>query len=198
MKKYLLILTFAVVTSMTAFITGCGGNDNKDVEEISKTAQEEAANSTGTMTKEEYAEFLEDRYEYYLDNDELDAKYDVYNFYDEEFSYMGSYDEFLSGLNQFAGEERTNLEGLKKELETKVKRGNPEVDAVNDEIIAAINEAILSSDTSSKDFETKAKDYGTYTKDEVIKGLRDLGRVPYEARKAVEDLVEKAKEKLGN
>lgn len=195
MKNYLKILTLIVLTVGTLAMVGCG-SDEKDVKETPKAEQEKIADSTGTMTKEEYAAFLQEKYNYYLNNPENEAQYDVYNIYDEQFSYMGTYDEFITGYNQFAGEERAKLEAFKKELETNVPKGNPEVDAINADVITALDEALLASDDYGKDFETKAKDYGTYTKDQVIKGLRDLGRVPYEARKGVENLVEDVKNRL--
>lgn len=205
MKKNIkgLILSVLLVAMAMVSLVGCGDSDkntNQDNQGSGSTSQNSSESNkqenTTPMTKEEYESYLTERYDYYFDNDTVDAEYEIYDIYDDNFDY-GVYDEFITGYTDFTNKERANLEAFKKDLETNVRKGTPEVDKLNDQVITAIDKAIVETDKYTETFAEKTKDYGTLAKDEVIKGLRDIGRIPHDARVELDKLVDDAKNTLG-
>lgn len=195
MKNNLKVLTVAVVTLVMIAFTGCG-KDEEPVVPPPAPAQENVNNTT-PMTKSEYEKYLSERYDYYFDNETIGAQYDMYDIYDNDFSYKGTYDEFISGYNDFYTQDKANLEAFRKDLEANVRRGDAEVDKLNDEIMTSLDKAILAAEDYGKTFTEKTKEYGTMAKEEAIKGLRDIGRIPYETRVELDKLVDEAKDRLG-
>lgn len=191
-----LILGLLITLFMLTF-AACGKDNTAGTDNKGTTGTNNSANNTAPMSKEEYAKYLSERYDYYFDNDAMDEKYDVYDIYDESFDYTGTYNEFITGFTNFYGVQRDNLKAFKKDLETNVRKGTPEVDKLNDEIIIAIDKAIAADDKYHESFGTTTKDYGTLAKDEIIKGLRTIGRAPHEARLELDRLIDNAKDSLG-
>lgn len=161
------------------------------------TANKDTATKDTPTTKEEYGKYISERYDYYFKNGTLGEEYNRYNIYNDEFTYNGTYDEFVTGFNDFYAKDRANLEAFKKDIEANYRKGDPEVDKYHNEVITSIDKAIAASDEYSTSFTEKTKDYGTLAKDEVVKGLRDLGRVPHEARMEFNKLVNDAKDRMG-
>ena len=197
MKKYLTVLTILGLSLSVLAFTGCGKDDMSDTPNTPPAAEDNKANNETPMTKAEYGKYVSERYDYYFDNDTIDAQYDVYNIYDDEFNYTGTYDQFITGFNDFYSKDSANLEAFKKDVEANYRKGDPEVDKYHNELITSIDKAILASDDYGTSFAEKTKDYGTLAKDEVVKGLRDLGRVPHEARMELNKLVDEAKDRMG-
>lgn len=195
MKNKLKVLTVAAATLVMIAFTGCG-KDEEPVVPPPAPAQENVNNTT-PMTKSEYEAYLTSRYDYYFDNETIGAQYDMYDIYDNDFSYKGTYDEFISGYNDFYTQDKANLEAFRKDLEANVRRGDAEVDKLNDEIMTSLDKAILAAEDYGKTFTEKTKEYGTMAKEEAIKGLRDIGRIPYETRVELDKLVDEAKDRLG-
>lgn len=187
-----ILLTFFILT-----LVACGKDNTSGTENNGTTSKDNASNTTAPMTKEEYGKYLSERYDYYFDNDTLDEQYEIYDIYDDTFDYTGTYNEFITGFTNFYGVQRDNLKAFKKDLETNVRKGTPEVDKLNEEVITAIDKAIIADDKYHEGFGTTTKDYGTLAKDEVIKGLRSIGRAPHEARVELDKLIDNAKDTLG-
>lgn len=189
MKKSIRNLLVTALAVLSLSLVGCGEDKmNNNTDGNSSTVQDQTQSSNPT-TKAEYDKYLKERYDYYFGNNTIVAQYDTYNIYNDNFDYTGTYDEFITGYNDFYAKDRDNLKAFKKDLEGFYKKGDAEVDKLHNEVITAIDEAIVASDTYSNEFADKTKDYGTLAKDEVIKGLRDIGRVPYEARVKLYNLV---------
>ncbi|MEG2017302.1 MAG: hypothetical protein RR844_07250 [Clostridium sp.] len=197
MKKYLTVLTILGLSLSILAFTGCGKDDVDDTPNTPPKAEDNKANNETSMTKAEYGNYISERYDYYFDNETIDKEYDVYDIYDDEFNYNGTYNEFIVGYNDFYAKDRTNLEAFKKDIEANYRKGDPEVDKYHNEIITSIDKAIIASDEYNTSFSEKTKDYGTLAKDEVVKGLRTLGRVPHEARMELDKLVDDAKDRMG-
>lgn len=202
MKKYLSVLTILGLSLAMVAFTGCGmdgvddtANTPSKVED--NTANKDTATKDTPTTKEEYGKYISERYDYYFKNDTLGEEYNRYNIYNDEFTYNGTYDEFVTGFNDFYAKDRANLEAFKKDIEANYRKGDPEVDKYHNEVITSIDKAIAASDEYGTSFTEKTKDYGTLAKDEVVKGLRDLGRVPHEARMEFNKLVNDAKNRMG-
>lgn len=202
MKKYLSVLTILGLSLAMVAFTGCGtdgvddsANTPSKVED--NTANKDTATKDTPTTKEEYGKYISERYDYYFKNGTLGEEYNRYNIYNDEFTYNGTYDEFVTGFNDFYAKDRANLEAFKKDIEANYRKGDPEVDKYHNEVITSIDKAIAVSDEYSTSFTEKTKDYGTLAKDEVVKGLRDLGRVPHEARMEFNKLVNDAKDRMG-
>lgn len=197
MRKNKKLILGLLLTLFMLTLVACGTNKTSGKENNKTPATDNASNNTAPMTKEEYAKYLSERYDYYFDNDTVEKQYETYNIYNDTFDYSGTYNEFITGFTNFYGVQRDNLKAFKKDLETNVRKGTPEVDKLNQEIITAIDKAILADDKYHEGFGTTTKDYGTLAKDEVIKGLRDIGRAPHEARVELDELIDNAKDKLG-
>ena len=197
MRKNNKLILGLLLTLFMLTLVACGTNKTSGKENNKTPATNNASNNTAPMTKEEYAKYLSERYDYYFDNDTVEKQYETYNIYNDTFDYSGTYNEFITGFTNFYGAQRDNLKAFKKDLETNVRKGTPEVDKLNQEIITAIDKAILADDKYHEGFGTTTKDYGTLAKDEVIKGLRDIGRAPHEARVELDELIDNAKDKLG-
>lgn len=145
-------------------------------------------------TNQEYYDYLTERYNYYFKDNKLDSDYDIYV---DDFTYNGTYDEFITAYNGTYTDLKTNLEAFKTDLENNVAKGNAEVDKYNQDVITATDKAIVAVDDYSGSFAEKAKDYATLSKDEVVKGLRTMGSGAHDARVYLSNLVNDAKSKLG-
>lgn len=202
MKKYLSVLTILGLSLAMVAFTGCGKDGVTDTPNTpakveDNTANKDTATKDTPTTKEEYGKYISERYDYYFKNDTLGEEYNRYNIYNDEFTYNGTYDEFVTGFNDFYAKDRANLEAFKKDIEANYRKGDPEVDKYHNELMTSIDKAIAASDEYGTSFTEKTKDYGTLAKDEVVKGLRDLGRVPHEARMEFNKLVNDAKNRMG-
>lgn len=202
MKKYLSVLTILGLSLAMVAFTGCGtdgvdDSPNTPSKVEDNTANKDTATKDTPTTKEEYGKYISERYDYYFKNGTLGEEYNRYNIYNDEFTYNGTYDEFVTGFNDFYAKDRANLEAFKKDIEANYRKGDPEVDKYHNELMTSIDKAIAASDEYGTSFTEKTKDYGTLAKDEVVKGLRDLGRVPHEARMEFNKLVNDAKNRMG-
>lgn len=189
MKTKFKPLLLALVLGMFMLaLVGCSKSNSSD--------GSSASNSTGKKppTNQEYYTYLNDKYNQYLKGNNNNKDYDIFV---DNFTYNGTYDEFITGYNKSYADTKTNLEAFKKDLETNVVKGNAEVDKINQNMITSIDKAIISVDEYNGSFTDKTKDYATLSKDEVIKGLRTIGRAPHEARLELDKLVNDAKNSLG-
>lgn len=196
MRKIFKPLILLIGALLIFALTGCSNGD-KTNNETGTTSENNTANEISPMNKVEYEKYLSERYDYYFDNDVIDSQYDIYDIYDDDFNYTGTYDEFINGYTIFYNQETANLKAFRNDLQTNVRRGDPEVDKINDEIITSVDKAIIDSEEYGKTFIEKTKDYGTLAKDQIISGLRDIGRIPYESRKALDKLIDDVDDRLG-
>lgn len=216
MNKNIKTLTAVALTMLMLTSVGCGRNTTKDnsmngnmnggttngttngtnngTGNSTNNGSKNGANSTEAMTKEEYATYLTERYNHYFGDE---TRYENYNIFGENFDFGDNFNEFMTGYTTFYGEETENLKAFKKDLETNVRKGTPEVDKLNDQVMTALDKAITTSEEYGGSFAERTKDYGTLAKDEVVKGLRDIGRAPYDARVELHKLVTNAKTTLG-
>lgn len=218
MNKNIKTLTVVALTTLMLTLVGCGGNSTKDnsmngnmnggttqdnttknganngTNNGTHNGTDNGTNKTGAMTKEEYATYLTERYNHYFGDE---TRYQQYNIYGENFNYGGNFNEFMTGYTTFYNKETENLKALRSDLEKNVRKGTPEVDKLNDQVMTALDKAITTSEEYGGSFTERTKDYGTLAKDEVVKGLRDIGRAPYDARVELHKLVTNAKTTLG-
>ena len=192
MKNIKLISALLVAMLLLTFVS-CGNNTAKN--NYNSNSQNTTENtSTTPTTKEEYQNYLTERYNYYFGDSNL---YDNYDIYAEDFTFNGTNEEFLTVYNNSYVELKANLENFKADLNNFVKKGTPEVDKLNAEVITDIDKAILSVDDYTSGFAEKTKDYATLGKDEVVKGLRTIGKSSHDAMDDLKNLIDDAKEKLG-
>ena len=182
MKSKFKLLALTLVSLLMLTMAGCGCNSAKD-----DTAQK-------PPTNEEYYNYLNERYNHYFKDSKLNNDYDIFA---EDFTYDGTYEEFIGAYNNSYNDLKTNLEAFKNDLENNVVKGNAEVDKKNQEVITSIDKNITEVDKYTSGFATETKDYATLGKDEVIKGLRAIGRAPHEAKLELDKLVDDAKNSLG-
>lgn len=180
MKNFFKTISTLLLCLVLIVLVGCG--DNK------------TTNKKNPPTNQEYYDYLTERYNYYFKNNNLDTKYDIFL---DDFTYDGSFDEFITVYNDDYSQLKTNLNSFKSDLENNVIKGNAEVDKYNQEIITAADKAIISVDDYIGSFADKTKDYATLSKDEVIKGLRSLTLGAHNARLDLKNLYDDAKNKLG-
>lgn len=194
MKNIKLVSALLLALLLTTFI-GCSNNDSStnDSQNNSQTTNENNTSTTAT-TKEDYEKYLTERYDYYFDNSKLDNDYDIYS---DDFTFNGTNEEFLVAYNNSYNDLKTNLEAFKNDLNNYVKKGTPEVDKLNADVITNIDKAITSVDDYTGGFAEKTKDYATLAKDEMVKGLKDIGKASHDAMDNLENLIDNAKEKLG-
>ena len=169
MKNFFKTISTLLLCLLLIILVGCGNN--------------KTTNKKNPPTNQEYYDYLTERYNYYFKNNNLDTKYDIFL---DDFTYDGSFDEFITVYNADYSQLKTNLNSFKSDLENNVIKGNAEVDKYNQEIITATDKAIISVD-----------DYATLSKDEVIKGLRSLTLGAHNARLDLKNLYDDAKNKLG-
>lgn len=186
MRKKLKSLLLITLSLLMLGLVGCG--DGKT------TSDSDTSSKDTPTTKEEYAKYLNDRYNYYLSDSKLSSDYDIYV---DSFTYNGTNEEFLTAYGDAYGTLRTQLLALKSDLETNIKKGTSEVDKLNQEVITSIDKVVLSIDDFNQSYSTKVKDYGTLAKDEMVKGMQAVGRVPHDARMELDRLVKDAKNTLG-
>lgn len=202
MKKNLRTLIVLALTMLMLTLVGCGKDTTEDNsmnggttnDNTTNNGTNNGTNNTTPMTKEEYEKYLTERYDYYFGDT---TRYENYDIYGENFNYGDNFNEFMTGYTTFYNKETENLKAFKKDLETNVRKGTPEVDKLNDQVMTALDKAIVASEEYGGSFSEKTRDYGTLAKDEVVKGLRDIGRAPYEARVELHKLVRDAKTTLG-
>lgn len=150
--------------------------------------------SSNPTTKEEYANYLEERYNYYFGDSSIYNNYDIY---EEDFTFNGTTEEFITAYDDSYINLKSDLESFKADLKNFVKSGTPEVDKLNAEVITDIDKAIVSVDDYNAGVAEKTKDYATLAKDEVIKGFRNIGKASHDAMDNLENLVDNAKDRLG-
>ena len=192
MKNIKLISALLVAMLLLTFVS-CGNNTAKNNSNSNSQNTTENTSTTPT-TKEEYQNYLTERYNYYFGDSNL---YDNYDIYAEDFTFNGTNEEFLTVYNNSYVELKANLENFKADLNNFVKKGTPEGDKLNAEVITDIDKAILSVDDYTSGFAEKTKDYATLGKDEVVKGLRTIGKSSHDAMDDLKNLIDDAKEKLG-
>lgn len=202
MKKNLKFLTVTglVIMSIMSMFVGCGSDDEPVPETISaqdNQVKTPAQDNVIPMTKKEYDTYLIERYNYYFNNPTVNEQYSSYNIYAPEFAYNGTYQEFLTGFDEFTTTQRENLEAFKKDLETNVRFGNPDVDRINSEIITSVDRAIASSQQYTEQLKVDTNDIGDVGLDEFFVGLREFFRFPYLERESINRLIEDAKDRLG-
>lgn len=189
--KYKFKSLFLIALSVFMLVlVGCTSNDTNNDSSNNSTTNSDSKNPP---TNEEYYTYLTDEYNKYL-NSNLNDDYDVYV---EDFTYDGTYDEFVAGYNTSYENLRSNLEAFKKDLETNVVKGNADVDKLNAEVITGIDKAIIAVDDYTGSFTEKTKDYASLSKDEVVKGFRDIGSSVHNARLDLKNMIDNAKDKLG-
>lgn len=189
MNKHLKTLTLGILTILAVGVVSCSNNTDDMTNETPQT-------QTDTMSATDYEKYAVDRYNYYFHNDQLGMQYDMYNIYSDNFDYTGTYDEFVTGYNDFYTKDKANLEAYKKDLESNYKAGDPEVDKVYNDIMGSVNNSLTAMNDYSESFVEKTKDYATLAKDEVKQGLRDLGEVPHNARVELDKMIQSAKDRL--
>lgn len=194
MKNIKLILALLLSLLLTTFIS-CSNTDSNS-NDSANNSQNTTENNTATTptTKEDYEKYLTERYDYYFDNPNINDDYDIY---EDDFTFNGTNEEFLVAYNNSYNDLKTNLESFKNDLNNYVKKGTPEVDKLNAEVITDIDKAITSVDDYTAGFAEKTKDYATLAKDEMIKGLRDIGKASHDAMTDLKNLVDNAKDNLG-
>ncbi|SCI72948.1 Uncharacterised protein [uncultured Clostridium sp.] len=190
MKNIKLVSALLLAMLLTTFIS-CSNNDSTTNDSTNTT---ENNTSTTATTKEDYEKYLTERYDYYFDNSKLDNDYDIYS---DDFTFNGTNEEFLVAYNNSYNDLKTNLEAFKNDLNNYVKKGTSEVDKLNADVITNIDKAIASVDDYTGSFAEKTKDYATLAKDEMVKGLKDIGKASHDAMEDLDNLVDNAKAKLG-
>ncbi len=194
-KKILLFMIFSLF--MLIFIS-CGNkssdNNNGNFNTNSTNKESFDTDNVTPPTNEEYYNYLGDKYSQYLGDLALYNDYDIFV---DDFTYNGTYEEFITAYNGDYDKLKTNLEAFKHDLQNDVVKGNAQVDKVNQDVITAIDKAIISVDDYTATFAEKTKDYATLSKDEVVKGLRTLATAPHNAKIELDNLMRDAKTSLG-
>lgn len=197
MKKNFKILSLLLISLLVFGLVSCGGNKNNNSGNTTNNSNISDNNSNSTKkapTNEEYYNYLTERYNHYFGNSDLYSSYDIFV---DNFTYNGTYEEFITTYNNDYNQLKTNLKAFKSDLENNVVKGNAEVDKYNQEVITATDKAIIAVDDYTGSFAEKTKDYATLSKDEVIKGLRSLTLGAHDARVDLKAMIDNAKNKLG-
>lgn len=192
MKKNFKVISLLLLLSLLLFgLISCGDNNTNN---NSDNTNNNSTDTKNPPTNQEYYDYLTERFNHYFENNDLDTTYDVFV---DNFTYDGTYDEFITTYNDNYTKLKTNLEAFKSDLENNVVKGNDEVDKYNQEVITATDKAIIAVDDYTGSFTEKAKDYATLSKDEVVKGLRTLTLGAHNARLDLKNMIDNAKDKLG-
>lgn len=189
MKRKFKALLLALLSIVMVIMVGCGNNSNNNSSNNSTDSTK-----TTSPTNQEYYNYLTDRYNYYFTNNPLFNDEDIYV---DDFTYNGTYEEFITTYNNSYDDLKINLEAFKNDLQNNVVKGNAEVDKYNQEVISDVDKAIIAVDDYTGSFADKAKDYATLSKDEVVKGLRNIGLGVHDAKTNLDNLIHDAKNQLG-
>lgn len=194
MNKKLKVLSLLLASLLLFGLISCSNNNSTDNATKDSNTTKDSTTTKAPPTNQEYYDYLTERFNHYFGDNELDTTYDVFV---DNFTYDGTYDEFITTYNNDYSQLKTNLEAFKSDLENNVVKGNDEVDKYNQEVITSTDKAIIAVDDYTGSFTEKAKDYATLSKDEVVKGLRTLTLGAHNARLDLKNMIDNAKDKLG-
>lgn len=178
-KKRIILLIFMIITF---FLISCSNKNSNE-------SGESAAIENNNLSKSDYLIYLENKYNEYLSNLDLDNKYAL-----DKADVTAN--DYIDNLKIAYRELNNKLVTLKNDLEKGVKTSDNQVKSLNDDIINLVDIAIVTSEKVSVELEDKGDKIATKTVEEIKSDLATIEEDSNRARERLADLVNNAKVKL--
>lgn len=179
MKKRKIIFLFGVIIILISMIA-CSNKKSSENEEKSLNAN---------LSRKEYVTYLDNKYNEYLSNLDIDNKYALDN------ANVTSND-YLDNLKEAYRELNNKLLTLKNALEEGVKTTDQEIKSLNDNIINLVDETIISVNKVSVELDDKIDKIKLKSADEIKSYLLTIEQDSNKARERLAKEVNDAKAKL--
>ena len=163
MNKRIKALTLAAVAAMVVNFYGCGEEKTVQPQENSGTGAQ-SSEAASISSKEDYANYLEDRANVYLTDLKIDTDYD-FNKLDE--AKVEVSEDMVTGTKTSYEDLRQGLENLKTDLETNVKSDDAEVKKIIDNSYQTAKKIILENIDALKELTRRVLEKETLDADEI-------------------------------
>ena len=178
-KKRIIIFILMIATF---FLIGCSNkNSTKD--------KENTIIESDDLSKSDYIVYLENEYNEYLSNLELDNKYAL-----DKANVTAN--DYIDNLKIAYRELNNKLVTLKNDLEKGVRTSDGHVKSLNDDIINLVDIAIVTSEKVIVELEDKGDKIAKKSAEEIKAELSTIEEESNRARERLANLVNEAKEKL--
>lgn len=180
------IVTLVMVLILMIFIISCS---NIKKSENSKGKGDNNGILTMDLSKKDYLTYLNNKYDEYLNDLDVDTKYDV-NKADIKA------DDYIDNLREAYRELGNKLLTFKNDLESGVRSSDEEVKGLNDDIINSIDEIITNVEKVNIELEDKEDELTSKSKEEMKKELIKIEADTKKNRENLAKLVNDAESKL--
>ncbi|MDD6772046.1 MAG: hypothetical protein SPJ62_16250 [Inconstantimicrobium porci] len=193
MNKRIKALTLAAVAAMVVNFYGCGEEKTVQPQENSGTGAQ-SSEAASISSKEDYANYLEDRANVYLTDLKIDTDYD-FNKLDE--AKVEVSEDMVTGTKTSYEDLRQGLENLKTDLETNVKSDDAEVKKMNADVIASIDKNLAEINKAHESLDKDSDSLLKKSKDDFISTMKDIEKAPRAAKDELIKMINDAKNTLG-
>lgn len=180
------IVSLLMVLVLIIFIISCSNTNNS---ENRKGKGDNNGISTTDLSKKDYLIYLNNQYDEYLNDLDVDTKYDV-NKADIKA------DDYIDNLREAYRELENKLLTFKNNLESGVRSSDEKVKALNDDIINSIDEIITNVEKVNIELEGKEDELTSKSKEEMKKELIKIEADTKNNRENLSKLVNDAESKL--
>ena len=179
MKRKKIFFLFGVIIILI-FMIACS---NK------KSNEKQGENLNTNLSREEYVTYLDNKYNNYLSNLDLDNKYDLDTANVTSKDYIDNLKEAYRQLNN-------KLLTLKNDLEYGVKTKDQEIKSLNDNIINLVDETIIAVNKVSVELDDKSGEIKLKSADEIKSDLSTIEEDSNRSRERLAKEINEAKTKL--
>ena len=154
-----------------------------------KSNEKQGENLNTNLSREEYVTYLDNKYNNYLSNLDLDNKYDLDTANVTSKDYIDNLKEAYRQLNN-------KLLTLKNDLEYGVKTKDQEIKSLNDNIINLVDETIIAVNKVSVELDDKSGEIKLKSANEIKSDLSTIEEDSNRARERLAKEINEAKIKL--
>lgn len=200
-KRLKKIVSAAMVCSSIIAFAGCSGDDD------TTNQQQDSSNNTTSdtqntgdnqdkviSTKEEYVNYLDQQSKKYLSDLKIDTEYDFDKVTEDAINLN---EDYIIEIKDSYSDEVERLTMLKNDLKNNVKSDDKEVQDLNNKVIASIDKNIQEIEGTQTTLIEKAKDLAGKTKADFISAMKEVQKLPKDARAEYDKLINDAKNTLG-
>ena len=181
-NKKSIIIIFTIIISV--FFIGCW-DESKNENNIKNIPEGEI-----NLSEERYIIYLNNRYNAYLNNLDVDTKYSL------DRGNVTSYD-YIDNLKEAYRELEEKLVTLKDDLRNGVKTESEKIKNINDNIINLIDEAIIAAKNVSIELESEGDKIKDKDEETIKAKLYSIERESVNSRKRLAEKINEVKEELG-
>lgn len=193
-KKLKMIVSSTLICCSALCFAGCGDEDTVQPQENSNNEMTNDTENQTISTKEQYANYLDTQSKKYLSELAIDTDYDFDKVSEDTVELN---EDYINAIKESYGDEVEKLTMLKNDLKNNVKSDDKEVNDLNNKVIESIDKNIKEIEGTRTTIGEKTKDLMGETKAYFISSMKEIQKLPKEAKSEYDKLVQDAKNTLG-